>query len=328
MAVLCGACVLTAPAFAAWVPTGTFALPNAELERILEQIRAAQSVPQTPAALVPVAGFGDRNAARWRYKRRDVIFALDRGVPVAAGAETVDVIETTEGNVERILEVDDAGPGATPLQAGAVQRERAKLAGEDARLRRLLSDADARQKDQKRERDDDKNLETMIGEFPRALRYSFSGVETDSAGEQLVREDFVSNDCGAPDHANPCFTPTSQEARIYSGMKGSVWVRARDGHLVRFATTIDHDVKFGWGIFSAKAKKGGQISIEIADMDGSGRRWVLIALTVHLTVEKSAIAAMFSGGTERDHDSQRMSGFQPISALGYNDGIRLLLQAR
>ena len=320
---------LAAPAFATWEPTGTFAVPSASLERIFAQIRAAQSIPQTPAVIVPVASFGDRNAAHWRYSRRDVIFALDGGVPVAAGSETTDVIETTEGNVERLLSVDGADP-ATPLQASKIALERAKLADEDVRLGRLLSDDEEKRKEQKSERNDEKSLETMVGEFPRALRYSFSGLETDARGEQLVREDFTSNDCAQPEHSDPCFKPTSPEARIYSGMKGQVWVRASDGHLVRFKTTIDHDVTFGWGFvhLSATAKEGGQISIELSDLDGSGKRWVITALTVHLTIEKSAVVGFFTHGTERDHNFQTMSDFQPISALSYDEGIRLLLQAR
>jgi hypothetical protein len=315
----------SAPALAGGL--GAFALPGAEIERILAQIRTSRSLPQTPT-IVPVADFGDRRAARWRFRRRDEIFALDGGAPVSAGFEVFDVVETVDGSVERLLSVEGVGAGASPLQARTLERERRRLAGEDERLRRLLADSDAKLKAQKRERDDDKNLETMVGEFPRALRYAFAGFETDAGGEQLAREDFVSNDCSAPGRVDPCFVPRSQEARIYSGMTGTVWVRARDGRLVRFATRIDRDVKFGWGPFSAKAKQGGEIAIALSDVDGSGRRWVLTALTVHLTVEKSAIASVFSGGTERDHDSQTMSGFVPVPELGYDDGIRLLLQAR
>jgi hypothetical protein len=322
-AALLAACALAAPARAA---AGAFALPSAEIERILAEIQAARSIPQTPT-IIPVADFGDRRAARWRFRRRDEIFALDGDAPVSAGFEVSEVVETDDGAVERLLSVD-GGAGASQLQARAVERERRRLAGEDERLRRLLADADAKLKAQKRARDDDRNVQTMVGEFPRALRYSFAGFETDANGERLVREDFASNDCSAPGHGEPCFSPSSQEARIYAGMKGTVWVRARDSHLVRLFTTIDQDVKFGWGPFSATAKRGGQISVALSDLDGSGRRWVLTALTVHLTVEKSAIASMFSGGTERDHDAQTMSAFAPAPALGYDDGIRLLLQPR
>ncbi|HEX4047825.1 MAG TPA: hypothetical protein VH309_08325 [Elusimicrobiota bacterium] len=296
------------------------------LQGIQAQLRQIVQTPQaqrTPL-LIPVVSLGDQRAARYRFRRRDEIFELEGGRrPVPVGWETSDVVETSGGAVERLLSVEDgvaSGAGAAATLAG----ERRKAAGEDQRLAKLLGDDDAREKLQKKERSDEDGIERMINEFPRALQYRFEGVERDAGGEELVREAFESNDCSHAPHVDPCFTPRSQEARIFEGMKGMIWIRVRDRHLVRFTATIDHDVKFGWGIFSAKAKKGGTIAISLSDVDGSGRRWVISALEDHLTIEKSAMAALFSGGTERDNDHQAMSGFQSVPDMTFERGIELL----
>lgn len=292
------------------------------LTGIQAQIRSVIQNPrnQQIPLVIPVVDFGDKRAARYRYKRKDEIFSLDNSKrPVSVGWELSDVIETRSGTVERLLSVEPTQPGSKD-----VQNERSKVNGESSRLAKLLNDAGEKEKLQKKQRSDEDGLIKMVNEFPRALRYKFEGVEVAPNGDELARESFESNDCSHPGHVDPCFTPESQEARIYEGMKGTIWVRVRDKHLVRFTTQIDHDVKFGWGLFSAKAKKGGEIAIELSDVDGSGKRWVISALTDHIVIEKSAMAALFSGGTERDNDNQTMSGFQRVADMTFEQGIELL----
>jgi hypothetical protein len=289
----------------------------------LKQVLQTPQVQRTPL-VVPVVGFGDQRAMRYRFRRKDEVYSLDGAKrPVSIGWEVSDVVETSGGPVERLLSVE-GGSGLNAEGSRALAREREKAANEGPRLANLLGDAGAKEKLMKKERSDEDGIEKMINEFPRALQYKFEGVERDANGEETVRESFESNDCSHAPHVDPCFTPQSQEARIYEGMRGMMWIRVRDKHLVRFTTTIDHDVKFGWGIFSAKAKKGGSISIALSDADGSGRRWVLSALEDHLTIEKSAMAALFSGGTERDNDSQTMSAFSRVPEMSFDQGIELL----
>jgi hypothetical protein len=293
------------------------------LAAIQAQLRAVIQDPanrQIPL-VVPVVDFGDKRAARYRYQRKDEVFVLDGSKrPVSVGWELSDVVETSGGQVERLLEVH---PAAGAEGNKDVQGETRKVGAEPERLARLLNDSDAKAKLQKKQRQDEDALVKMVNEFPRALQYKFEGVET-SNGEELARESFESNDCSHTPHVDPCFTPKSQEARIFEGMKGTIWVRVRDKHLVRFETVIDHDVKFGWGIFSAKAKKGGSIAISLTDLDGSGKRWIISALEDHITITKSAMASLFSGGDERDNDHQLMSGFQQVADMSFDDGIELL----
>lgn len=294
----------------------------AVLEGITAQIKQVIQNPQNQQIplVIPVVDFGAKSAAHYRYKRKDEIFSLDGSKrPVSVGWELSDVVETDAGTVERLLSVEPTQPG----NKDAVSEQR-KVGAEQARLTKLLGDAGEKEKLQKKQRSDEDGLIRMVNEFPRALRYKFEGVERDAAGEELARESFESNDCSHPGHVDPCFTPKSQEARIYEGMKGMIWVRVRDKHLVRFETTIDHDVKFGWGPFSAKAKKGGEIAIALSDVDGTGKRWIISSLTDHIVIEKSAMAALFSGGTERDNDNQRMSGFQRVADMTFDQGIELL----
>ena len=230
------------------------------------------------------------------------------------------MVETSGGQVERLISVEPADGGEGNKD---YQNERRKVGSEQERLTQLLSDSGEREKLQKKQRSDEDALVRMVNEFPRALQYKFEGVEVEN-GEELARESFESNDCSHTPHVEPCFTPKSQEARIFEGMKGMIWVRVRDKHLVRFQTVIDHDVKFGWGIFSAKAKKGGSISIALSDVDGSGKRWIISALEDHIVIAKSAMASLFSGGDERDNDHQEMSGFQQVADMSFEQGIELL----
>jgi hypothetical protein len=222
----------------------------------------------------------------------------------------------------------DGGGNLTSEGSRELAREQQKAAGEDRRLAKLLGDAGEKEKLQKKERSDEDGLENIVNEFPRALQYKFEGVERDANGEEVVREAFESNDCSHAPHFEPCFTPKSQEARIYEGMKGMIWIRVRDKHLVRFTATIDHDVNFGWGIFSAKAKKGGYIAVTLSDIDGQGKRWVISALEDHLTIEKSALASLFSGGSERDNYNQAMRAFRTVADMSFEQGIELLRSGR
>jgi hypothetical protein len=289
----------------------------------LKQILQTPQVQQTPL-VIPTVGFGDKKAARYRFQRKDEVFYLDAAKrPVSIGWALSDVVETSGGSVERVLSVEGGGV-LTPEGGKALALEQQKAAREGQRLASLLGDAGEKEKLQKKQRSDEDGLERMVSEFPRALQYRFEGVERDANGEELVRESFESNDCSHAPHVDPCFTPQSQEARIYEGVRGLIWIRGRDKHLVRFSATIDHDVKFGWGLFSAKAKKGGTIAITLSDIDGHGRRWLISALEDHLTIEKSAMAALFTGGTERDNDNQTMRGFQAVADMTFDQGIELL----
>jgi hypothetical protein len=329
--------ILLIPALLAWPRPahaqygGTFAggVDFEALRNIQAQLRQAASTPQTHDLLViPDVNFGDKRSARYRFQRKDEVFYLDANKrPVSIGWELSDVVETDGGPVERLLSVE-GGPNLTMEGSAELIKEKQKAASEGQRLEKLLGDAKAKSKLQKKLKNDADGLEQMVSEFPTALRYTYEGVETGPDGETLLRESFESNDCSHTPHVDPCFTPKSQEARIYEGMKGTMWIRERDRHLARLNTTIQHDVKFGWGPFSATAKAGGYIAITMSNVDGQGRRWIISALEDHLIIEKSAIAALFSGGTERDNDKQQMSGYRTVGAMSFDQGIELLRSER
>ena len=301
----------------------------AELQQIQAQLRQIATTPQVHDLLViPDVNFGDKHAARYRFKRMDEVFYLDGNKrPVSIGWELSDVVETDGGTVERLLSVEGS-PNLTMEGAAELVKEKEKAATEGQRLAKLLGDGKAKAKLQKKLKADADGLEQMVSEFPTALRYQFEGVERGPDGENLLRESFESNDCSHTPHVDPCFTPRSQEARIYEGMKGTMWIRERDRHLARLTTVIQHDVKFGWGPFSATAKAGGKIAITMSDAGAPGRRWILSALEDHLVIEKSAIAALFSGGTERDNDHQAMSDFRTVGEMSFDQGIELLRLGR
>jgi hypothetical protein len=291
-----------------------------------EAMQAARLQPKP--LLIPDANFGNKASTRYRYQRRDAVYYLDDDKrPILIGSELSDVVETSGGEVERLLSVE-GGDNLSQRGSEELAKEKQKAANEGQRLAKLLRDNGAKNKLMKKEKTDADGLENMVKEFPHALRYTYGGTETGPDGEELVRESFESNDCSHAGHVDPCYTPGNQEARIFEGMKGTAWIRVRDGHLARLNTSIQHDIKFGWGPFSATAKSGGYIAVTLSNIDGKGKRWIVSALEDHLTIEKSAIAAMFSGGTERDNDKQVKYDFKPVGEMGFDQGIELLRSER
>jgi hypothetical protein len=291
--------------------------------QVKEVFQAARLQPSP--LLIPDANFGDKKSVHYRYQRKDVIYFLDAAKrPIPIGWELLDVVETSGGEVERLMSVE-GGDHLTPEGAAQVEKEKRKAADEGQRLAKLLADSGAKAKLQKSEKGDEDALEKMVGEFPRALQFTYEGVERGPDGEELVRESFESNACSHAPHVDPCFTPSSQEARIFEGMKGEIWIRARDKHLARLTTKILHDVKFGWGPFSAKAKAGGSIAVTLSDMDGKGRRWIVMDLEDHLLIEKSWV---IGGGADRDNDDQVKRSFQTVGDMSFDQGIALLRDER
>jgi hypothetical protein len=152
------------------------------------------------------------------------------------GSETRDVIETSEGRVDRIIAFDDEP--LAPDQASKQER----------RLQKLLRDRNARKKELEEQRAEVRRRVRMMRAFPRALLFEVEGEEPDG----LLRFAF---------RPNPKYSPSDRETQVYRGMQGMVWVDAKQERLIKIQGVLTKDVSFGWGILG-KLHKGGTYDIE------------------------------------------------------------------
>jgi hypothetical protein len=148
------------------------------------------------------------------------------------GTETRDVIETAQGRADRIITFHD-GPLAADQQRKQYRR-----------LKKLLDDPKALREeldDQKSERE---RRIKMARALPDAVSIELSGVESNGQ----LRFNF------AP---NPHFSPKDRETRIYSGMRGTLWLDPHSERLTHVKGELFKDVSFGWGIVG-RLHKGGK----------------------------------------------------------------------
>ena len=185
------------------------------------------------------------------------------------GSETTLEIETSQGVVGRLIEVNGAPPAEKRCR-----RERSRLA-------RLARSSRARQSAFEQQQADLRRREALFEVLPKAFRYRFDGIEKNTGWIRLKY---------AP---NPAFTPRSTVGGILQGLEGTLWVDPAtqrlakiDGHLVK-AVTI------GWGIL-AKLNPGGHFVMEqsklpdgtwqltMLDVDFHGTMLLLKRLNIHM----------------------------------------------
>jgi len=148
------------------------------------------------------------------------------------GTETRDVIETAQGRADRIVAFHDESLAADQ------QRKQYR------RLKKLLDDPKALREeldDQKSERE---RRIKMARALPDAVSIEFSGAESNGQ----LRFTF------AP---NPHFSAKDRETKIYSGMRGTLWLDPHSERLTHVRGELFKDVSFGWGIVG-RLRKGGK----------------------------------------------------------------------
>ncbi|HVB07797.1 MAG TPA: hypothetical protein VNF00_02520 [Candidatus Acidoferrales bacterium] len=168
--------------------------------------------------------------------------------------ELHDVIETKQGEVDRLLEVN--GKPLTPAQRQAA----------DAKIQKLLTDPDAQKKQEKAQNDDSDKETKLLQMLPDALLFQYAGRRGN-----VVKLTFK---------PNPKFHASTREAEVFHHMSGVMLVDARAKRLVEMSGTLTSEVKFGDGILG-HLDKGGTFVVKQAVV--ARGHWDMTLLDTELT---------------------------------------------
>jgi len=209
--------------------------------------------------------------------------------------ETVkEIIETKDGDVARLVEVD-----GKPLSAEAEQAEM-------KRLDTLAAHAEMQEHRKRSEERDEARIDHVMGMLPDAEVYEMEGIEPCGAG-QCYRLSYK---------PKPGFEPPDVEADVLRGVAGEVWIDEAQERLVRLDARFIGEVDFGFGILG-KLNKGGMVTLRQTCVDG--HTWELTEMKVDLT-GKALMVKPFK--VEID---QVMSGYAAVApGLGYREAIEML----
>lgn len=169
-------------------------------------------------------------------------------------ARTLDVCESTEGNVERLIAVN--GRALDPSQQQA----------EDQRIQKLLSQPEQIRANQKKQREDGEQERNMLMPFPEAFRFQCERVAGD-----LVTLQF---------QPNPNFRPSSRTALVFHHMEGRMIVDARQKRIVEINGRLTSEVKFAGGLLGHLDRNG---TFFVRQGEVAPGHWDLQMLNVHMS---------------------------------------------
>jgi hypothetical protein len=207
---------------------------------------------------------------------------------------TKDIIETKDGDVARLVAINGG-----PL---SVQANQAEL----DRLNTLANSPEIQEHRHKREQKDADRVNRLMRLLPDAFLYRFEDMAPCGVG-RCYRLSFS---------PNPHFVPPDEEATIFRGMAGEVWIDQAQERLTRLDAHLISDVDFGWGVL-ARLDKGGTILLEQADI--GGHDWEVTGMKVNLTGKALMVKSLSFQITEET------SHFSPVPPdLDYRKAIQLL----
>ena len=223
------------------------------------------------------------HAVRYKLRKQD-----------EKGITTKEIVETKDGDVARLIAVDDK-----PLTP---EKNQAEL----DRLNNLLAHPELQAHRKKKEQEDSGRADEMIKLLPDAFIYKDLGTVQGSSGP-AHRLSF---------QPNPKFDPPDREAQVYHGMEGELWIDKSQERIVKLDAHLIADVEFGWGILG-KLYKGGSILIEQADV--GEKHWE----TTHMQLNLTGMALMIKPLSFKT--TEDASDFQPVPLhMSYQDAIHLL----
>jgi hypothetical protein len=250
---------------------------------------AQEPPPEDPVALVRAASWNELHSSnaghpfRFRLRKQD-----------EDGSTTKDIVETRDGDVARLVAVNDKPP--TP--------ERAKA--ERDRLDNLVAHPELQAHRHKKEQEDSNRSNEMVRLLPDAFLYTYRGVVNTTNGPAW-RLGFV---------PNQNFIPPDREAQVYHGMAGELWIDCAQKRMSRLDAHLISDVNFGWGVIG-RLYKGG--TILVIQQDVGENHWETIHLKLNLTGKILMIHNVTFQSTEDGSD------FKPVSpGLTYKDAIHIL----
>lgn len=250
---------------------------------------SAQEPPEDAVALVRAASWNELHASNGSHPFRFRLRKQDEN-----GITTKEIIETKDGDVARLIAVDDK-----PLAPERANAER-------VRLDNLLTHPELQAHRHKREMEDSSRENEMTRLLPDAFLYTYRDIVNTPDGPAW-RLTFMPNDK---------FIPPDREAQVYHGMAGELWIDCREKRISRLDAHLIADVNFGWGIVG-RLNKGG--TIQIIQKDVGENHWEAVHMKLDLTGKILMVKSIAFQTTE---DS---SNFRPVSnTLTYQDAIRIL----
>jgi hypothetical protein len=213
---------------------------------------------------------------------------------------TKDIIETSQGDVARLIAVDNQ-----PLTAEA---DRAEL----DRLNTLVNHPEIQEHRHQREQKDTDRVDRLMRLLPDAFLYRDLGTGPCPSGEGTCHHLTFS--------PNPGFQPSDAEANIFRGLAGEVWIDQAMQRLTRLDARVIANVDFGWGILG-KLDKGGTIQIEQSDV--GNHDWELTSLKLNL---KGKVLMVKSLNIQLTEQATHFSQVQP--GVDYREAIHLLQNSR
>jgi hypothetical protein len=249
----------------------------------------AQEPPEDPVALVRSASWNELHSSNSGHPFRFRLRKQDEN-----GSTTKDIIETKDGDIARLVAVNDK-----PLTPDRAQTER-------TRLDNLLAHPELQAHRQKKEKEDSNRENEMVRLLPDAFLYTYRGI-VDTPSGPAWRLTFG---------PNPNFIPPDRQAELFHGMAGELWIDCAQKRMSRLDAHLIADVNFGWGMIG-RLYKGG--TILVIQKDVGENHWESIHLKLNLTGKILMIHNLVIQSTEDGSD------YKPVSkTLTYQDAIRIL----
>ncbi len=269
-------------AAATTVPSLILSVPDLTLQ---EAQQHPQSLVRDAVQLEIANGYGKRPNLRYRFHK--VTEHLDR---------TQEILETKDGDVACLMATNGHA-----LTADAVHAERSRLV--------FLRSHPALQAHRlHREQGDIQNFEKILRALPDAFQFRFAGIVPASSGP-AVHMTF---------QPNPHYKSTEYETHALSGMRGDIWIDARQKHIVNFDARLFRSVGFGWGILGY-LDKGGTIHIQQSEVVPSV--WSLTEMELSISGRALVVKPLQFDIRETATEYQRND-----PAQNYQQAIDLLLQ--
>jgi hypothetical protein len=266
-----------------------FVLPAMLLVACSARLYAQEPPPEDPVALVRAASWNELHSSnsghpfRFRLRKQD-----------ETGSTTKDIIETKDGDIARLIAVNDK-----PLTPERAQAER-------DRLDNLLAHPELQAHRHKKEQEDSARENEMVRLLPDAFIYTYHGI-VDTPNGPAWRLDFVPNEK---------FLPPDREAQVYHGMAGELWIDCAQKRLARLDAHLISDVNFGWGVIG-RLYKGG--TILVIQKDVGENHWESLHLKLNLTGKILMVHNVTFQTTEDTSDHKPVS-----NTLTYKDAIHIL----
>ncbi len=205
---------------------------------------------------------------------------------------TKEVIETRDGDVARLVAIDDK-----PLSEIDEQREQDRLTA-------LERDPSLQRRRKQSEEGDTGIVLRLVRMLPSAFLYQYIGVAAAPAGP-------VQKFSFAP---NPRFNPPDIETEALRSMTGELWIDAAQERVTRLEGHLRQDTEYGWGVV-AKLNKGGWLVLDQADVGGHQWRVVHFQMVMSMRI-------LFK--SKNSDTTQDLTGYTPVSGMDYRKAIQML----